>query len=106
MLGRDINVPVPPDTESPNGGDWDFARYAVLFPDVNNPPCEDGEAAAAAPPEGTVHATVANSFKAGLQNLGAESAFRPRKIMSSYFLLKWGVQILCLFNQNQTPRLG
>ena len=24
--------------------------------------------------------------------------------MSSFFLLKWGVQMLCLFNQNQTPR--
>ena len=24
--------------------------------------------------------------------------------MSSFFLLKWGVQILCLFGQNQTPR--
>ena len=24
--------------------------------------------------------------------------------MSSYFLLTWGVQILCIFNQNQTPR--
>ena len=40
----------------------------------------------------------------GLQNLGAESDFRPRKRMSLLFLLKWGVQILCLFNQNRTPR--
>ena len=24
--------------------------------------------------------------------------------MGSFFLLKWGAQILCLFNQNQTPR--
>ena len=24
--------------------------------------------------------------------------------MSSFFLLTWGVQILCLFSQNQTPR--
>ena len=36
--------------------------------------------------------------------LGAEPVFRPRKRMSSFFRLKWGVQILCLFNQNQTPR--
>ena len=36
----------------------------------------------------------------GLQNLGAESGFRPRKSTSS----NWGVQILCIFNQNQTPR--
>ena len=38
------------------------------------------------------------------QNLGVESGFRPRKRMSSFFLLKRGVQILCLFSQNQTPR--
>ena len=37
-------------------------------------------------------------------DLGAESVFRPRKRMSSYFLLKWGVQMLYIFNQNQTPR--
>ena len=28
----------------------------------------------------------------------------PRQRMSPSFLLKWGIQILCLFNQNQTPR--
>ena len=28
----------------------------------------------------------------------------PGKSMSSYFLLQWGVQILCLLSQNQTPR--
>ena len=39
------------------------------------------------------------------QNLGVETVFRPRKRMRSFFLLKWGVQILlCLFCQNQTPR--
>ena len=43
-------------------------------------------------------------YEAGLQNLGAETVFRPRKRMSSSFLLKWGVQILCLFNQKpNTP---
>ena len=35
---------------------------------------------------------------------GVETGFRPRKSSSSFFLLKWGVQILCLFSQNQTPR--
>ena len=40
----------------------------------------------------------------GFQKLGVETVFRPRKRMSSFFLLKWGVQILCLFSQNQTPR--
>ena len=30
-------------------------------------------------------------FPTGLQKLGAESGFRPRKTMSSFFLLKWGV---------------
>jgi hypothetical protein len=65
MLGRDINVNVPAGAESPNGGAWDFARYVVLFPAVNNPPCEDGAivVADAAPLAGTVRATVANSFK-------------------------------------------
>ena len=38
------------------------------------------------------------------QNSGVETVFRPRKRMSSFFLLKWGVQIPCLFSQNQTPR--
>ena len=39
------------------------------------------------------------------QNLGVETVFRPRKRMRSFFLLKWGVQILlCLFCQNHTPR--
>ena len=43
-------------------------------------------------------------FGAGLQNLGAETVFRPRKSTSSYFLLKWGVQIQYLFNQKpNTP---
>ena len=43
-------------------------------------------------------------YCAGLQNLGAESGFRPRKRMSSFFLLKWGVQIQYLFNQKpNTP---
>ena len=35
---------------------------------------------------------------------GRKWVFRPRKTMSSFFLLKWGVQMLCLFNQTQTPR--
>ena len=40
----------------------------------------------------------------GLQNSGAESCSAPGKITSSYFLLKWGVQIPYLFHVNQTPR--
>ena len=36
---------------------------------------------------------------AGLQNVGVETVFRPRRSTSSYFLLKWGVQIQYLFNQ-------
>ena len=40
----------------------------------------------------------------GSRILGVETGFRPRKIMSSFFLLKWGVRMLCLFNRNQTPR--
>ena len=43
-------------------------------------------------------------IRSGLQNLGVESVFRPRERMSSFFLLQWGVQILCIFNQDQTPR--
>ena len=35
---------------------------------------------------------------------GGETIFCPRKSSSSFFLLKWGVQIMCLFSQNQTPR--
>ena len=62
MLGRDINVPAPPTAEASNGGDWAFAQYAMLFPDVNNSPCEAGDSAPATL-DGTVHATVANSFK-------------------------------------------
>jgi hypothetical protein len=77
MLGRDVNVPTPQagmianEMERHARGDWEFARYAVVFPDINNPPCEGGKAAAAAAVApvpllasgGTVHATVANSFK-------------------------------------------
>ena len=46
-----------------------------------------------------------DTFFAGLQNLGAETVFRPRKRMSSFFLLQRGVQIvLYLFHENQIPR--
>ena len=42
--------------------------------------------------------------KPGLQNLGVETVFRPRKSTSSFFLLKWGVQMQYLFNQKpNTP---
>ena len=40
----------------------------------------------------------------GPRILGVETVFRPPKRMSSSSLLKWGVQILCLCSQNQTPR--
>ena len=49
-------------------------------------------------------ARVYAPFHPGLQNLGAESGFRPRKSTSWFFLLQPGVQILYLVNQNQTPR--
>ena len=35
---------------------------------------------------------------------GGRIVLRPRKRVSSYFLLKWGVQIPYLFHENQTPR--
>ena len=62
MLGRDINVPPPPAAESPDGADWAFARYAVLFPDINNPPCE-GSAPAPVAFGGTANTSLANSFE-------------------------------------------
>ena len=37
-------------------------------------------------------------------DLGSRIGFPPRKRMSSYFLLKWGVQIPYIFHENQTPR--
>ena len=47
---------------------------------------------------GDVH--KAHLPSAGLQNLGAESVFRPRKRTSSYFLLKWDVWIPYLSHEN------
>ena len=49
-------------------------------------------------------AWIASMLGTGLQNLGVETVFRPRKSTSSFFLLKWGVQIQYLFNQKpNTP---
>ena len=36
--------------------------------------------------------------------IGGQDRFPPPVRMSSYFQLKWGVQIPCFFHENQTPR--
>ena len=46
-----------------------------------------------------------NCSDLGSRNWG-QDRFPPRKTMSSYFLLEWGVQIPCIFHENQTPRSG
>ena len=76
------------------------SRRPVLFRAMHAPRARRRRAqtptACAAPRAGRV---------SGLQNLGAESVFRPRKRMSSYFLSKRGVQMPTFSTRTKHPVL-